>query len=433
MKDAILINSLLTPFFEVEVLKLTGRRPGNDSDKTIPSYPSAGSPPDYDKLFMASAYITIGALYLISLILGWGSLPMPSLILLTGLMAAFTLGQRFIPELDAPLLHRLLYLGIQGALIFAIVLVGGGETFLPILYFIVVAQAYLLLPFRDATLLTLFFILALGLDYLIISGPAQALGILLPYSGGFVFFAAVSLMAARQREERERAEGLLAELEEAHRRLREYARRVEELAVAEERNRLAREIHDSLGHYLTTITVQLEAARKLIATQPERAAQAIAKVERLARESLTEVRRSVAALRASPLDTASLGEAIGETVQDLHASGIATTFAIEGEARPLPIQTKAALYRAAQEGLTNVRKHANASAAQVTLTYEPERAVLTISDNGTGRRGGEVEGFGLLGLRERVVLLGGSLEAGDRSEGGFRLRVVVPTERGDDG
>ncbi|MEA3397064.1 MAG: sensor histidine kinase, partial [Chloroflexota bacterium] len=197
---------------------------------------------------------------------------------------------------------------------------------------------------------------------------------------------------------------------------------------AEERNRLAREIHDSLGHYLTAITVQLEAAGKLVAMQPERAAQAIATAQGLTRESLSEVRRSVAALRASPLDTASLGKAIGEVAENFRAGGVATTFTIEGEAYPLPIQTKTALYRVAQEGLTNVRKHANASAVQVTLAYAPEQVTLTISDNGTGRRGEEVAGFGLLGLRERIALLGGLLEAADYPEGGFRLRVEVPVE-----
>ncbi len=114
---------------------------------------------------------------------------------------------------------------------------------------------------------------------------------------------------------------------------------------------------------------------------------------------------------------------------NIRATGIATTFTIAGETCPLPIQTKTALYRAAQEGLTNVRKHASASAVQVALAYESERVVLTISDNGTGRRGEQAEGFGLLGLRERMALLGGSLEAGDRPEGGFRLRVEVPMEK----
>jgi signal transduction histidine kinase len=181
--------------------------------------------------------------------------------------------------------------------------------------------------------------------------------------------------------------------------------------VAEERNRLAREIHDSLGHYLTAMTMQLQAASKLVTKEPERAAESIAKAEQMARESLAEVRRSVAALRASPVDTVALGDAIGELVQNLHDGGIATTFTLKGKSQSLPIQTKTALYRAAQEGLTNVRKHANASAVEIKLTYEPERVTLTIADNGTGQRGEESEGFGLLGLRERVTLLGGSLES----------------------
>jgi signal transduction histidine kinase len=87
-----------------------------------------------------------------------------------------------------------------------------------------------------------------------------------------------------------------------------------------------------------------------------------------------------------------------------------------------------ALYRAAQEGLTNVRKHAKASAVEIKLAYEPEQVMLTITDNGVGQRGEESAGFGLLGLRERAGLVGGILEAGCNPEGGFRLHIVVPRE-----
>jgi len=409
-----------------EVLQLTKRGPDKDSDKAMSSYPSAGSTPDYEKLLMAAAYITIGAIYLITLILGWGSLPMPSLILLTGLTAAFILGQRFIPEPNAPLLHRLLYLGIQGALVFALVLVGGGETFLPILYFIVVAQAYLLLPFREASITTLFFILALGLDYLIIGGPRDVLGILLPYSGGFVFFAAVSLMAARQREERERAERLLAELEEAHRQLREYARRVEELAVAEERNRLAREIHDSLGHHLTVASVQLEAARGLLAADPAQARAQIEKAQRSVKEALREVRRSVRALRPGELEREPLAQSLRALIEEFQATtALPVEFKVEGEEQRLSPAAELTFYRAAQEALTNVRKHAHASRVELALRFAPHEVTLTVADNGVGT-GEAGEGFGLRGLRERAELLGGSLTAGNRAEGGFELRVSLP-------
>ncbi len=399
----------------------------------IDDTPPTPHPPAGERFLLIAAYVTTAAIYAVAL-LAVPELRQPATWFpLTALFIAFALTIPLMPHANAPLWQRGGLLLLQAGLVFTIVLVGRGDPYLPILYFIVVPSAYLSLTFRQASAFTLLCVGALFLDYLLVSDVETALAMLLPYGGGFVFFIAVSASLIQQQRERERAERLLAELEATHRQLRAYAVQVEALAVAEERNRLAREIHDSLGHYLTTITVQLEAASQLIATQPRRAAAAIATAQMLARESLAEVRRSVAALRAPPLDTAALGEAIGEVVENLRTSGIATTFTIAGETCPLPIQTKTALYRTAQEGLTNVRKHANASAVQVTLTYEPRRVVLTISDNGTGRRGEEAEGFGLLGLRERVALLGGSLEAGDRPEGGFRLRVEVPVEKRDDG
>jgi len=399
----------------------------------VHNHPPTSQPLAGERFLLFAAYITTAAIYAVAL-LAAPELRQPATWLpFTVLFVAFALTIFFIPDANGPLWQRGGLLLLQAGLVFAIVLVGQGIGFLPILYFIVVPSAYLTLTFRQASVFTLLCVGMLFLGYLLLSDVETALTMLLPYGGGFVFFIAVSVSLIQQQQERERAERLLAELEAAHRQLQAYAVQVEALAVAEERNRLAREIHDSVGHYLTTITVQLEAAGKLVAARPEQAAAAIATAQGLAREGLAEVRRSVAALRASPLDMASLGEAIGEVAENLCASGITTTFTIEGEVRPLPIQARMALYRAAQEGLTNVRKHANASAAQVTLTYEPERVALTISDNGTGQRGEEAGGFGLLGLRERVALLGGSLEAGDCPEGGFRLRVMVPvggSERG---
>jgi signal transduction histidine kinase len=395
--------------------------------------PSTPRPPAGERFLFIAAYVTTAAIYAVALLAAPELRQSAVWPAFTALFAVFALTISFMPDANGPLWQRGGLLLLQAGLIFAILLVGRGDRYLPILYFIVVPAAYLSLTFRQASGFTLLCAGALFLDYLLLSDVGTALAMLLSYGGGFIFFIAISVSLIQQQQERQRAERLLAELEAAHRQLQAYAVQVEALAVAEERNRLAREIHDSLGHYLTTITVQLEAARKLIATRPERAAEAVAKAQYLAREGLAAVRRSVAALRASPLDTAALGEAIGEVMGNIRATGIATTFTIEGEPCPLPIQTKTALYRAAQEGLTNVRKHASASAVQVALAYESERVVLTISDNGTGRRGEQAEGFGLLGLRERMALLGGSLEAGDRPEGGFRLRVEVPVKERDDG
>jgi signal transduction histidine kinase len=379
-------------------------------------------------LLLGVAYLTTAAIY-VAFLVGAPDLENPGTWFpITTLFALFAFSIYLFSVSFAHFWKRLAVSLFQIALVVVIVLVGEGTDFLPILSFIVVPMAYLSFSFVQASGLALLCLVTLFLTYLIVADASEAFAILLPYGGGFAFFAAVSTALIQQQKDRQRAEQLLAELEDAHRQLRSYAAQVEALAVAEERNRLAREIHDSLGHYLTAITMQLQAAGKLVATQPERAAASIAKAEEMARESLAEVRRSVAALRASPMDTATLDDAIDELVQNLRDGGIATTFTVRGTSQSLPIQTKTALYRAAQEGLTNVRKHANASAVEIELAYEPEQATLTIADNGTGQRGQKSEGFGLLGLRERVVLLGGSLEAGDDPEGGFRLHVVVPLQ-----
>jgi signal transduction histidine kinase len=169
-----------------------------------------------------------------------------------------------------------------------------------------------------------------------------------------------------------------AELDEAHRTLSEYAVQVEDLATIQERNRLAREIHDSLGHHLTVIHVQLEAARTLFESQPVLALDALGKAQALTQEGLAEVRGSVAALRASPLEGRSLPDALVSIMDRCHRAGLLTELVVTGAPRSLSLQVKQALFRAAQEGLTNVRKHAQANRAEVTLDYGDEVVRLTV-------------------------------------------------------
>jgi signal transduction histidine kinase len=354
---------------------------------------------------------------------------LPALIPYTLLYVAFGLGASWDPPAEAPAWQHGSLMLVRAALVSAIFLLAGEAIgLIPILYFIIVPHSYFVLPLRRAVAFTLLCLALLFLGFLLVGGVQMALALLPPYAGGLLFFAAASAALMQQGRERERAEQLLAALEEAHRRLQEYATQVEALAVVEERNRLAREIHDSLGHFLTAITRQLEVAGKLLPAQPERAGESIAKAEELARESLAEVRCSVAALRSSPLDTAALDQAIAELVEQVRAGGISATLSTAGEPYALSTAANLTLYRAAQEGLTNVSKHAKASAVVVDLTYEPQQVSLTITDNGVGGRRSTGDGYGLLGLRERLALLGGSLEAGDRDEGGFRLCLVVPRQ-----
>ena len=217
-----------------------------------------------------------------------------------------------------------------------------------------------------------------------------------------------------------------AELDTANRQLRDYAAQSEELATVRERNRIAREIHDGLGHYLTTIHMQIQAARSILATDQHRADQTLAKAQQLSQEALGDIRRSVAALRVTPLEHQMLPEALAELAASAQAAGLPTTVAVLGAARPLDPLEEHALYRAAQEGLTNARKHAQATSATVTLDFgDSARVRLTVADNGRGASSTD-GGFGLVGLRERVQLVGGSLTLQTNPGAGLALIVEVP-------
>jgi signal transduction histidine kinase len=241
-----------------------------------------------------------------------------------------------------------------------------------------------------------------------------------------IFFLAVfAQMRLREQQARERAERLMVELEEANVQLAAYATQAEELAMTQERNRLAREIHDNLGHTLTIVNVQIEAAKAVMGSDPGRALDAMNKAQEVAHEGLTRVRESVAALRESPVSNRPLSDAIAALVQEAQSTGIVTQFTVTGEPQALEHRVALALYRAAQEGLTNVRRHARASRVDVLLAFQPAKVRLEVRDNGVGaaNTGG---GFGLLGIRERMQLLGGGLEIDTGVGKGFCLTASLP-------
>ncbi|MBA3848966.1 MAG: two-component sensor histidine kinase [Opitutus sp.] len=244
------------------------------------------------------------------------------------------------------------------------------------------------------------------------------------YLAAFAFTAAFTFVTRKALDARERSETLSRELEAANEKLRAYAAQAGELATTRERNRLAREIHDGVGHYLTVVKTQLDVAAAVCASDPAQAKANIEKAARLTADALDDVRRSVGTLRTDaarpPLPVALQQLAVhGEPVPAV---------AIEGTPRQLPPAAEHALFRAAQEGLTNIRKHAQATNALLQLDFrDTTRVRLEISDNGRGAAEGSGQaGFGLTGLRERVELLGGKVESGNRLEGGFALRVEVP-------
>lgn len=199
------------------------------------------------------------------------------------------------------------------------------------------------------------------------------------------------------------------------------------LGAAQERNRLAREIHDTLAQGLAGVALHLESAETLLelSAEPERVRQAINKALALTRTNLEEARRSVLDLRAAPLEGSTLVEAIRALLAGLAAE---VNFVVEGEERPLPSRIETGLYRIAQEAINNIRQHAHARWVTVRLTYEPDRAALLVDDDGVGFDPNQLpaDRFGLRGLNERVHLLGGALDMQSCPGSGARLRVTLP-------
>jgi signal transduction histidine kinase len=202
------------------------------------------------------------------------------------------------------------------------------------------------------------------------------------------------------------------------------------LAVADERARIARELHDVVGHSVSVMTVQASGVRRLLRPDQEREREALLIVERTGREALAEMRRMVGVLRR-PEEAPALApqpslEQIERLVEQAREAGLPVELRIEGEAIELPAGVDLTAYRLVQEGLTNAIKHANASRAEVLVNYGDGEVEVTVIDNGNGLGNGDGGGHGLVGMRERVSVYGGELDAGPQPGGGYRLRAKLP-------
>ncbi|HEY7199441.1 MAG TPA: sensor histidine kinase [Candidatus Dormibacteraeota bacterium] len=196
-------------------------------------------------------------------------------------------------------------------------------------------------------------------------------------------------------------------------------------AAVEERARLARDIHDVLAHTLSALSVQIEGARMLAEQRPgdPRTVAALERAQRLVAAGMAETGQAVAALRGDVLPAT---DALRRLAEDFEReSGIPCRLQVEGEPAALGADASLAIYRAAQEALTNVRKHADATEVTIVLRYLHGSAELTVADRGTAKRAPAPSGYGLIGIRERTELLGGELEAGPTDDG-FRMRLSVP-------
>jgi signal transduction histidine kinase len=223
------------------------------------------------------------------------------------------------------------------------------------------------------------------------------------------------------------------EADEAKERAAQAEREREErarAAVTEERARIARELHDVVGHSVSVMTVQASAVRRLLRPEQKREREALLVVEQTGREALAEMRRMVGVLRR-PEEAPALApqpslQHLDRLVEQARESGLPVELRIEGDPLPLPAGVDLTAYRLVQEGLTNALKHARAERADVLVRYGGGDIEVIVSDDGRGAGSGDGGGHGLVGMRERVAVYGGELEAGPRPEGGYRLRARLP-------
>jgi len=204
-------------------------------------------------------------------------------------------------------------------------------------------------------------------------------------------------------------------------------------AVTAERARIARELHDVVAHHVSVVVVQAQAGQAVLPAEPERASRALHDIEVSARQAMVELRRVLGVLRTdadAPLAPQPTLAALQELAAQIEPAGVAVTVHIEGAETALPSGVGLSVYRIVQEALTNVVRHAHATRADVVVAYGPRGLDVTVSDDGRGDQRaaghGDGTGHGLAGMRERVSMLGGTIEAGEGDAGGFCVRAHIP-------
>jgi signal transduction histidine kinase len=261
----------------------------------------------------------------------------------------------------------------------------------------------------------------------------EAISELLMFFIGLVFAISMASVACEAEANRRRTEQLLGDLALSHQKLKAYAEQVAELAAAEERNRLARDIHDGLGHYLMAITILLEKIIAFHQRNPQEAEMAALDARRLTREALQDVRRSVGALRQAS-SVFSLAAALDDLVKNAGNANLAISLKITGNEIDVPKPVLLSLYRAAQEALTNIQKHARARHVKLCVTLYKHEASLSVDDDGQGFDVALLDQlppdrndcFGLQGMRERLEMVGGVLKVESLAAQGTRIFVSIP-------
>lgn len=318
------------------------------------------------------------------------------------------------------------YFALQILLGGGIILLGESAGFNAILLLPLAGHSVVLLPeltryFVNGVIVVLY---ALCMRWM--SGGWEIIWTNLPiFIAGQVFILVFTQMAVGEEQARHEVQDLVRELEEANRNLRIYATRAEDLAVIQERNRLAREIHDGLGHHLTALNMQIRGARAILRSNSGKADELLSNAEGLTQKALVDVRQSVSSLRED-VTHGTLEEQIESILGVCESNNVQVDFQILGSPRPTSQEIIMALTRAAQECVNNVLKHSSATRVSVELDFSSLSLIRFIfSDNGRGSD--ELAGgYGLIGMKERVSLLEGEITIRSVKGKGFCVEICLP-------
>lgn len=265
-------------------------------------------------------------------------------------------------------------------------------------------------------------------------------------NGGNLAVAAACGLALAAGDATRSRRAYVAEVEERARRAEHNREQEAQRRVTEERVRIARDLHDSMGHHIALINAQAGMAAHVFADQPDTAREALTHIRHTSREALDELRDTVGLLRqpgepTTPTEPTAGVCGLEDLVASLRGSGMRIDHEVNGSVRPLPPAADLTAYRVVQEALTNVGKHAAGATALVRLSFDPESLHIVVEDEGNGRPDRPADaaspdspdgaGHGIVGMRERVSAIGGTLDTGSRPGGGFRVSAVLPLPEGD--
>lgn len=323
----------------------------------------------------------------------------------------------------------LLYFLVQIPIGSVIVYLGKGAGFSAILLLPLAGHAVFLAPGYWLYLVNIFIVLGYIGAVNTYSNELNDVWSTLPtILAGLIYIMVFTQMAIDEERSKKEVERLVTELEDVNTKLRSYAEEVEQLTVIKERNRIAREIHDGLGHYLTTIHMQLQAAQVVIDEDKEKAKDSIENARSQSQMALIDVRRSISTLRYDLTEKETIKDALDRAIRPCDWIGIRSHLQILGYEKELDPSIKSTIFRIVQETVNNTCKYSKAENYYCYLDFSNDKKIsLQIYDDGLGMK--ELRtGFGLQGLRERIELLEGSLNIMTTPNFGFRIEIELPHE-----